>query len=74
MNERIKLFAMSTGIYDCIIDPYDKHKTGDPFGSVMDDMERFAELIIEACMDQCFSDDYIRIAEHFGIELDEEQE
>ena len=29
-----------TGIIDCLIDHYDKHKTGDPYGSIPDDMRR----------------------------------
>ena len=46
MNERIRELALSKGIYDCLCDPYDKFKTGDNYGSVMWDLERFAELII----------------------------
>ena len=50
MNERIKELAISKGIYDSITDPYDKYKNGDYYGSVMDDLEKFAELIVRECM------------------------
>ena len=36
-----------------------------------EEFERFAELIIQECMDQCFSDDDERIAKHFGIVIEE---
>jgi hypothetical protein len=49
MNKRIEELAMSTGIYDCITDPYDKLKNGDSYSSVMPDLERFAKLIIFEC-------------------------
>ena len=49
MNKRIGQIAISSGIYDCILDPYDQLKDGDPQSSVMVDLERFAELIIEEC-------------------------
>ena len=38
------------------------------------DMEMFAELIIKECMDQCFSDDYIKIAKHFDITIEDEDD
>lgn len=50
MNERIQELAISKGIYDCLCDPYDKHKTGDNYGSVMHDLERFAQLIVQECI------------------------
>lgn len=50
MNNRIKKLAISNGIYDCLCDPYDKHETGDNYGSVMDDLQRFAELIVQECL------------------------
>lgn len=50
MNDRIKELAISDGIYDCLCDPYDKFKTGDYYGSVMWDLERFAEKIVRECM------------------------
>ena len=49
MNERIKELVIGSGIYDCIMDPYDKLNNGDPNSSVMFDLERFAELIINEC-------------------------
>jgi hypothetical protein len=56
MNERIKDLAITGGIYDCICDPYDKLKNGDPYSSVMVDLERFAELIVRECI-EVFSKD-----------------
>lgn len=50
MNDKLKEIALSNGIYDCITDPYDKHNTGDQHGSVMDDLERFGEAIIQECI------------------------
>jgi len=47
MNERIKQLAISTGIYDSLCDPYDRHNTGNPVGSIIDDLEKFAELIVK---------------------------
>jgi hypothetical protein len=49
MNERIQELAISTGLYDSLCDPYDKHGTGDPYSSVMDDLEKFALLIVREC-------------------------
>ena len=57
MNERIRELAISSGIYDCLCDPYDSHNTGDAHGSVIDDLEKFAELIIEQCTDLYNHDD-----------------
>lgn len=38
------------------------------------DLEMFAELIIQECMEQCFSeDDEHRIAKHFGYDIEEEE-
>jgi len=53
MNERIKQLAISTGIYDSLCDPYDRHNTGNPVGSIIDDLEKFAELIVKECMRMC---------------------
>jgi hypothetical protein len=47
--EVLEQLVFGKGIYDCLCDPYDKHKTGDNYGSVMDDLERFAELIVREC-------------------------
>ena len=48
-KELIRDLAITGGIYDCITDPYDKLKNGDPYSSVMIDLERFAEKIIKEC-------------------------
>jgi hypothetical protein len=53
MNERIQELAISSGIYDSLCDPYDSQNTGDAHGSVMDDLEKFAELIIKECAIIC---------------------
>jgi hypothetical protein len=50
MNKQlIRDLAITGGIYDCITDPYDKLNNGDPYSSVMGDLERFAEKIIKEC-------------------------
>jgi len=82
MNERIRQLAISTGIYDSITDPWDKHKTGDPYSSVMDDLEKLALLIVRECIAICQDVDgednidarsgrqdcAVEIQEHFGVE------
>lgn len=49
------------------------------FGSTIDtdpilvyEAEKFAQLIIEECINRCFTDDADRIARHFDIEIEEE--
>lgn len=80
MNKRIRDLAITGGIYDCICDPYDKLKNGDPYSSVMIDLERFAEKIVKECMEQVWytREDSIngnisevikeRMKQHFGVE------
>jgi hypothetical protein len=52
MNQQlIRDLAITGGIYDCITDPYDKLNNGDPYSSVMPDLARFAELIVQECID-----------------------
>ena len=81
MNEElIRDLAITGGIYDCICDPYDKLKNGDPYSSVMIDLERFAEKIVKECMEQVWytREDSIngnisevikeRMKQHFGVE------
>jgi hypothetical protein len=54
MNKKLLSdLAIQGGIYDCITDPYDKLKNGDPYSSVMGDLERFAHKIIDLCAAQC---------------------
>jgi hypothetical protein len=53
MNERIRELIISTGIHDSLCDPYDSHNTGNAYGSVMDDLEKFALLIVQECMRMC---------------------
>jgi hypothetical protein len=84
MNKQlIRDLAITGGIYDCITDPYDKLKNGDPYSSVMIDLERFAEKIVKECIDTIkpieaepdiqykwlnFYDKEKRLKEHFGVE------
>jgi hypothetical protein len=84
MNDRIQELVISSGIYDCILDPYDKLNNGDPSSSVMFDMEKFAELIVKECVNVCVSmqligpykevqdatlkDAVAQIKDHFGVE------
>jgi hypothetical protein len=50
MNKQlIRDLAITGGIYDCICDPYDKLENGDYYSSVMVDLERFAEKIVNEC-------------------------
>lgn len=48
-KELIRDLAITGGIYDCICDPYDKLNNGDYYSSVMIDLERFAEKIVQEC-------------------------
>jgi hypothetical protein len=53
MNKQlIRNLVITDGIYDCICDPYDELDNGDPYSSVMVDLERFAEKIVQECMRQ----------------------
>ncbi len=71
MNERIKELAISTGIYDSLCDPWDRHKTGDDYGSIVDDLEKFAELIINECAACCGSQaDMRNIRKRFGLPVE----
>jgi len=65
MNERIRDLAITGGIYDCICDPYDKLKNGDPYSSVMVDLERFAEKIVRECAG-LFLNVYVEIETEHG--------
>jgi hypothetical protein len=81
MNKQlIRDLAITGGIYDCITDPYDKLENGDPYSSVMVDLERFAELIVRECAEIAYNKQYKHssahtrgdcakaIKEHFGVE------
>ena len=52
MNERIEELAISSGIYDSLCDPYDALKNGDYYSSIKIDLEKFAELIVQECIEQ----------------------
>ena len=78
MNKQlIRELAITGGIYDCICDPYDKLENGDPYSSVMVDLERFAEKIVRQCTIACEKNSHLalngwqrakQIREHFGVE------
>ena len=74
-KELIRDLAIKGGIYDCICDPYDKLKNGDPYSSVMVDLERFAEKIVRECSgvnyNSSFQDGEFHareLLEHFGVD------
>ena len=59
MNERIRELAEQAGL----LGPSSR------VGNSHEAAEKFAELIIQECMDQCFTDtDAENIAKHFGVE------
>ena len=67
MNERIEHCLYQAGLtaQGCWDELDDYAKQG---------IEKFAELIIKECIDQCFTDgDAERIARHFGIDISEEE-
>jgi hypothetical protein len=81
MNERIRLLAISTGIFDSLCDPFDELKNGDCYSSVIIDLEKFAQLIVRECAEiadverpNSIGCGYITktkgmlIREHFGVE------
>jgi hypothetical protein len=79
MNKQlIRDLAIRGGIYDCICDPYDKLNNGDPYSSVMIDLERFAEKIVQECAriaDDGFASSNFgngitghQLLKHFGVE------
>jgi hypothetical protein len=73
MNERIKELAISKGIFDSLCDPFDELKNGDYYSSVMVDLERFAQLIVQECVRIVEEDNGIQslpivIKDHFGVE------
>lgn len=54
MNENLKQIAIKAQVEHCI-----SHVR----------LQEFADLIVKACMDQCFTDtDAENIAKHFGVE------
>ena len=77
MNERINQLAISTGIFDSLCDPYDELKNGDYYSSVMIDLERFTQLIVQECAGVVENavnhrepaSTYVgKIKQHFGVE------
>jgi hypothetical protein len=75
MNKLIEELAMNSGIYDCIIDPYDSKGNGDNQSSIMVDLVRFAELIVLECAEVAGETGWATqeqiarsIKHHFGVE------
>ena len=73
MNEQlIRDLAITGGIYDCLTDPYDKLCNGDHNSSIMVDLERFAEKIVQECTKILADNNEFRgcviIGKHFGVE------
>jgi hypothetical protein len=75
MNERIRLLAISTGIFDSLCDPFDELKNGDCYSSVIIDLEKFAQLIVQECAEIADIADENKcewiggnILTHFGVE------
>ena len=76
MSKLIRDLAITGGIYDCITDPYDKLKNGDPYSSVMPDLERFAKKVINEAYDYILFEtlndepfpDRQQVLDHFGIQ------
>ena len=67
MNERIEHCLYQAGLtaQGCWDELDDYAKQG---------IEKFAELIVQECLYQCFNDeDAERIARHFGIDISEEE-
>ncbi len=71
-KELIRDLAITGGIYDCLTDPYDKLGNGDDYSSIMVDLERFAEKIVQECTKILADNNEFRgcviIGKHFGVE------
>jgi hypothetical protein len=61
VNQRIKALAEQAGFQ------YIKDEGIGWAGNHNASLPKFAKLIIRECVDQCLSDDSIRILNHFGI-------
>jgi hypothetical protein len=61
MNERIETLAKAAG-YDMI------NKAA--MRALGFDVEKFAELIVKECANQCLSDDCMRILNHMGVKYE----
>jgi len=77
MNEKIRELYISSGILDCLRDPYDALNNGDNCSSIEVDLQRFSELIVRECIDIVLShrscegiaDRIVAdIKHHFGVE------
>ena len=63
MNKRIQELALQSNAWHQIYDQK-RFMVDSNF-----DIEKFAELIVEECANQCLSlDDFRKIKEHFGVE------
>lgn len=63
MNERINKLARQAGLAWA-----EDVGCGFPDIKYPPGYEKFAELIVRECMDQCFTEDGERIRKHFGVE------
>lgn len=61
MNKRIQELAEQAGLLDIVIESM----------GIDEEMQKFSELIVQECMNQCFTEDGERIRKHFGIEHNE---
>ena len=66
MNNQIEQLAEEAGFMDGWFS-----ESGDDCET---ELKKFAELIIQECMNQCFSeDDEQRIVKHFGYDIEDEE-
>lgn len=69
MNNRIKELAKEAGLISRKFS-FDQWWEKE----LSDEQMKFAELIINECVDQCMSDDYKNILNHFGMPIEEDEE
>jgi hypothetical protein len=69
MNEKIKELAEQAGFFPV---PDDTESDWE-YRAENAKYEKFAELIIMECINQCFSEDDERIAKHFGMDIEDEE-
>lgn len=50
MNNKISQLCLHEGIVDCLCDPYDQLGTGDPYSSIIPDVNRVAAITIKECV------------------------
>ena len=66
MNKLIKELAIKAGAHW----NHEDFNMGSSVEFQQDDLEKFAELIVKECINQClYSSDSCRIEEHFGVKV-----